>query len=155
MQRHPTPLKVITTRAREGGSKEHRTNKQKWPRETFSYICTRALHSFRSFPHWRVASTVIPLLPKATFAPSLLAMHSFDALLIVHRGGDMCDNIALDLYLRHIYYRHYSLKKFINTSMENILPLEYIYMRVKFFLIRYCIAWTACIIKIILSYYSE
>ena len=30
---HPTPLQVITTRAQEGGLKEHR-DKQKWPRET-------------------------------------------------------------------------------------------------------------------------
>ena len=36
---------------------------------SFSYICTRALHSFRSFAHCRAASTVIPLLPKATFTP--------------------------------------------------------------------------------------
>ena len=33
--RHITPLEVITTRAREGDSKEHRA-KQKWPRETRS-----------------------------------------------------------------------------------------------------------------------
>ena len=31
----PTPLQVLTTRAREGGPKEHRA-KQKWPRETHS-----------------------------------------------------------------------------------------------------------------------
>ena len=37
----------------------------------FSYICTRALHSFRSYAHCRAASTVIPLLPKATFTPSI------------------------------------------------------------------------------------
>ena len=38
---------------------------------SFSYICTRTLHFFRSFAHWRAASTVIPLLPKATFTPSI------------------------------------------------------------------------------------
>ena len=38
---------------------------------SFSYICTRALHSFRSFAHCRAASTVIPLLPKPTFTPSI------------------------------------------------------------------------------------
>ena len=38
---------------------------------SFSYFCTRALHSFRSFAHWRAASIVIPLLPKATFTPSI------------------------------------------------------------------------------------
>ena len=69
MQRHPTPLQVITTRARDGGPKEH-SHKQEWPRETFCYICTRALHSFLSFAHCRAASNVIPLLPKATFTPS-------------------------------------------------------------------------------------
>ena len=37
----------------------------------FSYICTRALHAFRSFAHCRAASTVTPLLPKATFTPSI------------------------------------------------------------------------------------
>ena len=40
-------------------------------RNSFSYICTRALHSFRWFEHCRAASTVIPLLPKATFTPSI------------------------------------------------------------------------------------
>ena len=38
---------------------------------SFSYICTRTLHSFRSFAHCRAASTVIPLLPKATSTPSI------------------------------------------------------------------------------------
>ena len=38
---------------------------------SFSYICTRALYSFRSFTHWWAASNVIPLLPKATFTPSI------------------------------------------------------------------------------------
>ena len=38
---------------------------------SFSYICTRALHAFRSFAHCRAASTVTPLLPKATFTPSI------------------------------------------------------------------------------------
>ena len=38
---------------------------------SFSYICTSALHSFRSFANCRAASTVIPLLPKATFTPSI------------------------------------------------------------------------------------
>ena len=35
MKLHPSPLHVITTRAREGGPKEH-SAKQKWPRETRS-----------------------------------------------------------------------------------------------------------------------
>ena len=39
--------------------------------DSFSYICTRALHAFQSFAHCRAASTVIPLLPNATFTPSI------------------------------------------------------------------------------------
>ena len=35
------------------------------------HICTRALRSFLSLAHCRAASTVIPLLPKATFTPSI------------------------------------------------------------------------------------
>ena len=38
---------------------------------SFSYICTRALHFFRSFAHWRAASTAIPQLPKASFTSSM------------------------------------------------------------------------------------
>ena len=38
---------------------------------SFSYVCTRALHSFLSFAHCRAASAVIPLLPKATFTPTI------------------------------------------------------------------------------------
>ena len=37
----------------------------------FSYNCTRAHHSFLYFAHCPLASTVIPLLPKATFTPSI------------------------------------------------------------------------------------
>ena len=42
---------------------------------SFRYICTRTLHSFRSFAHCRAAATVIPLLPKATFTPSIQLNH--------------------------------------------------------------------------------
>ena len=45
-------------------------------RNSFSYKCTRALHSFRSFAHCLEASTVIPLLPKATFTPSISSLTS-------------------------------------------------------------------------------
>ena len=67
---NPSHLQVITTRAREVVPKEHGAM-QKWPRATFSYIRTRALHSFLSFAHCRAASTVSSLLPKATFTPSI------------------------------------------------------------------------------------
>ena len=36
-----------------------------------NYICSRALPSFLSFAHCRAASTVTPLLPTATFTPSI------------------------------------------------------------------------------------
>ena len=71
MYRHPYPLHVTTTRAREGGPKEYKGQTKMAAWNSFSYICTRALHSFRSFAHCRAASTVIPLLPKATFTPSI------------------------------------------------------------------------------------
>ena len=35
------------------------------------YICTTALHSFLSSEHCRGDSTIIPLVPKATFTPSI------------------------------------------------------------------------------------
>ena len=55
-----------------GGQSERMQGQAKMAvRNSFSYMCTEALHSFRSFSHWRAASTVIPLLPKATFTPSI------------------------------------------------------------------------------------
>ena len=44
---------------------------QKCPLNSIIYICTRALQSFLSFTHYRTASTVIPLLPKVIFTPSV------------------------------------------------------------------------------------
>ena len=38
---------------------------------SFSYICTRALYAFLTVVHCCAASTVIPMLPKATFTPSI------------------------------------------------------------------------------------
>ena len=66
----PHTLQVITTRAQRvvrnntGPSKMAAWN-------SFSYTWTRALHSFRTFTNCRANSTVIPLLPKATFTPSI------------------------------------------------------------------------------------
>ena len=37
---------------------------------SFSYMFSRVLHSFLSFDHGRTASSIIHLLPKATFTPS-------------------------------------------------------------------------------------
>ena len=39
---------------------------------SFSYICTKSLHAFRSLAHCRSASSVISLLPRATFTQSTL-----------------------------------------------------------------------------------
>ena len=47
----------------------------------FSYICIWALHYFWYFAHWRAASTVIPLLPKDTFAPTSLTSVSLVPIL--------------------------------------------------------------------------
>ena len=75
---HLTPLQVITTRAREGNPKEDRANKNcDW--NSFSNICTRNIHSFLSFPYYRAASTVIPLLPRP---PSPLPSSLTSAYLI-------------------------------------------------------------------------
>ena len=38
---------------------------------SFNYICTSPPHAFWSFAHCRAASTVIPLMTKATFTPSI------------------------------------------------------------------------------------
>ena len=65
---YPTPLQVITTRAREGGPNEQRAKKN----DRVKLIYTRAPHS--SFAHCSAASTVIPLLPKATFTPSIVPL---------------------------------------------------------------------------------
>ena len=49
----------MITRAWEGGSKIHRATQKMAAWTSISHICTRGLHSFRSFSHWRAASTVI------------------------------------------------------------------------------------------------
>ena len=47
----------------EGSPKDH-SSKQKW-------ASTRTLHSLQFFTHCYAASTIIPLLPKAIFTPSI------------------------------------------------------------------------------------
>ena len=55
-----------------GGRSERTQGQAKMvPWNSFSYICTRALYSFQSLAHCCAASTVIPLLPKATITPSI------------------------------------------------------------------------------------
>ena len=61
----------MTTRAREGGPKEHCMGPAKiaaW--KSISYINAPALSTF-SYLHYRSASTVISLLPKANFTTSI------------------------------------------------------------------------------------
>ena len=78
MERHPTPLGVYPppTQSAEGGGSKEMKNQVKmatgnqW-RSSIIYICPWALHSFQSLPHCRAASTVIPLLSKATSTPSI------------------------------------------------------------------------------------
>ena len=65
------PIHVITTRAWKGGQKEYSAKQKISAWNSFSSICTRALHSFRSFAHCLAASTVIPMLPKATITLSI------------------------------------------------------------------------------------
>ena len=75
MSRHPSPLHVITTRAWEGGPKEHKA-KQRWPRETHCYICTRAISPFfASFVlHPRTLKTPIFRDWEGFTLPSLLSL---------------------------------------------------------------------------------
>ena len=57
MQRHPTHLHVISTRAREGGPKEHRA-KQKWQRKTHSVTYVPGLSTLSDLS--RIASQPPP-----------------------------------------------------------------------------------------------
>ena len=66
MQRHPTPLQVITTSTREGGPKDHR-DKHKWPSETHSVTYVPGLSTLEYLFYWRAASTVISLFNFSTF----------------------------------------------------------------------------------------
>ena len=61
-----TPLQVITTRAHEGRNTDPSKNRHMKLIQLHMYQ-----GSFQSFTHWCTASTVIPLLPKATFTPSI------------------------------------------------------------------------------------
>ena len=69
-KRHPTPLQVITTRARESGPKEHRA------RQNSRVILIQVLMHLgsRHFPIFRALSGSLhrhSLLPKAAFPPSI------------------------------------------------------------------------------------
>ena len=66
---HPSPG---DNQQSTGGRSERTLGQSKmadW--NSFSFICTRAHHSCRYFAHWRAISTVIPLLQKAIFTPSI------------------------------------------------------------------------------------
>ena len=70
MYRHPTPLQVITSRAREGGPKEHRAKKNGSMKLIQLHMYYRALDPLFPIFHALTRSLHrIPLLPKATFTP--------------------------------------------------------------------------------------
>lgn len=68
---HPSPSDKPRVRGRAAG----RTNtgtKHNWPLAVnHLHICTKALHFYQYFAHCRAASSVIHLLHKATFTPSI------------------------------------------------------------------------------------
>ena len=64
---------------------------------SFSYICTRALHSLRSFVHCRSASSVTSLLPKATFTTSIKRN-----LGLIHTGPPLTSAINTLLAIRYL-----------------------------------------------------
>ena len=67
---HP-PLQVNKHKSTGGRSERTQGQAKIAANNSFSCICARTLHSFRSLSHWRAASTVILLLAKATFTPSI------------------------------------------------------------------------------------
>ena len=71
MERHPTPLQVISHESTQGRTKRQDTSKNIVARKTIIYICTRVLHFFLSFAYYRAAFTVISQLPKASFTISI------------------------------------------------------------------------------------
>ena len=66
---HPSPRDNLSERWRAIRKTQGQTKMAVL--NSITYICTRAGHSFPSFAHCRAASTVIPLLPKATSTPSI------------------------------------------------------------------------------------
>ena len=67
MQRHPTALQVITTRAR--GAVRKNTGPIKWPLETHSVIYVPGLSTLSDL--LRIDVHRISLLPKPTYTPSI------------------------------------------------------------------------------------
>ena len=81
---------------------------------SFSYICTRALHSFRSFAHCRAASTAIPLLPKATLTPSILP--NLGSLVLVPCRSRITQYYECYLVVKKILA---SMRVFITANKQN------------------------------------
>ena len=84
---------------------------------SFSYICTRALHSFRSFAHWRAASTVIPLLPKATFTPSIQPT-SVSLVPVLHW---LRPSTPFWPYSTHLFFPHAQTISVLSVSSTRLL----------------------------------
>ena len=67
MASHPSPCE----KWREGDPKEERNQAKMAAWNSFINVCTRALHTLVFFEDCHADSTVIPLLSKATFTPSI------------------------------------------------------------------------------------
>ena len=80
---------------------------------SFSYLCTRALHSFWSFAHCCSASNIIPLLYKATFTPFIQPDHSLPR---THPPLTSAINTLLAI--------RYSSKSKYNNNKYNIIVLH-------------------------------
>ena len=66
---YPTPLQVISHRSAGGRYRWTMLKIAEW--NSIIYTCTRDLHSIQSIAHYRASCSVIPLLSKATFTPSI------------------------------------------------------------------------------------
>ena len=88
MASHPSPGDCHSHQNTGGQSERTQGQVKLAALNSFSYICTRALNSFRSFALCHAASTVIPLLPKATFTlsiqPNLGFTFAINTLLAIH-----------------------------------------------------------------------
>ena len=85
---------------------------------SFSYICTRALHSFRSFAHCRAPSTVIPLLPKSTFTLSSRITVSFAPVLHLLRPS-----IPFWSYGTHLFFHRAQTISILSDLLYSLTKL--------------------------------
>ena len=74
-KRHPIPIQVITTSAREGGPKEQRA-KQKWPRGTYSVTYVLGLSTLSDHRNFSVAKGPRWLHLLATYSDYIQWLHT-------------------------------------------------------------------------------